>query len=248
VSNIQLIYCFTFNLTDDYILHNYKDRIIEIIKTSIQYNKKFHEIILYTDYDTYNILGNMEIQTKFVDTSNFKLSDDFKLYLHPLLSKNQILIDFDIFLKKPLLLNHDTDIILEQYEDSKFFYRYERALSQISKYKIHDRFKNIKINKELMANIGILKINNSELWNSYIKMYFNFRDYFLIEADKNENLIKYSALFGQYTLSNILLNGNYDVYISNQNKNNKYIHLNTYGKYMRPLSELLKPIRETSIL
>ena len=248
MSTTELVYCFTFNLTEDYILDLYKDRIIEIIKTSIEYNKKFHKIILYTDYYTHSILGNIGVETKFVDTENFKISDDFKLYLHPLLTENQVLFDFDIFLKKPLLLNHDSDIILEQYEDSKFFYRYERTLNQLSKYKICDKFKNIKINKELMANIGILKINNNKLWNTYIEMYLTYRNEFLMEVDKNESLIKYSAMFGQYTLSSILLNENYNIYISSKNKNNKYIHLNTYGKYTSPLFELLKPIRETSIL
>lgn len=248
MSNIELIYCFTFKLTEDYIFESYKDRIIEIIKTSINYNKKFHKIILYTDSYTHNILGNIGIETKLVDTSNFKISDDFKLHLHPIISKNQILIDFDIFLKTPLIINQNSDIILEQYEDSKFFYRYERTLNQLLNYKIYDKFKNIKVDKELMANIGILKINNSDLWNRYTEIYYTFRNQFLMEVNKNESLIKYSAMFGQYTLSSILLNSNYDIYISNKNKDNKYIHLNTYGKYMSPLSELLKPIRENSIL
>jgi len=248
MSNIELVYCFTFNLTEDYIFKSYKDRIIEIIKTSIQYNKKFHDIILYTDFYTYNIMGYSGAETRFVDTSNFRMSDDFKLHLHPMLSENQILIDFDIFLKKPLIVNKGSDIILEQYEDSKFFYRYDRTINQLLNYKIYDKFKNIKVDKELMANIGILKINNPDLWNQYTKMYYTFRNHFIIEVGQNESLIKYSAMFGQYTLSSILLNSNYDIYISNKNKDNKYIHLNTYGKYMSPLTELLKPIRQNSIL
>lgn len=246
-NNIELIYCFTFRLTEDFIFKNYLNQIVEIIKTSIEYNKKFHKIIFYTDYYTHDILGNLEIETLFVDTSDFRLSDDFKLYIHSNLSETQVLIDFDIFLKKPLLLNKDSDIILEQYEDSKFFYRYERTLNELLDYKIYDKFKNMKVDRKFISNIGILKINNKELWSKYTELYYSIRKDFLMEVG-DESLIKYSAMFGQYTLSSILLNSNYDIYISNKNKDNKYIHLNTYGKYMSPLSELLKPIRENSIL
>ena len=137
---------------------------------------------------------------------------------------------------------------MEQYEDSNFFYRYERTLKQLLNYKIYDKIKNIKVNKELMTNIGILKINNTDLWTQYTEMYYTLRNEFLAEVAETDSLVKYSAVFGQYTLSSILLNSNYDIYISNKNKDNKYIHLNTYGKYMSPLTELLKPIRQNSIL
>jgi len=211
MSNIELVYCFTFNLTEDYIFKSYKDRIIEIIKTSIEYNKKFHNIIFYTDVYTRDILGYLDVEMKFIDTTNFKISDDFKLHLHPSLSKNQILFDFDIFLKKPLLLNQDSDIILEQYEDSNFFYRYERTLKQLLNYKIYDKIKNIKVNKELMTNIGILKINNTDLWTQYTEMYYTLRNEFLAEVAETDSLVKYSAVFGQYTLSSILLNSKYNI-------------------------------------
>ena len=95
--NLKLIYCFTFNLTEPHIFNRYKNQILNVLNTSIEYNKRFHEVVLYTDSYTKSFL-NENIQVLLTDTSSYKFYDDFKLDIHSKLKENEILIDFDVSL------------------------------------------------------------------------------------------------------------------------------------------------------
>ena len=238
---LTLVYCFTFKLTEPEILVKYKQKIIEILNTSITFSKRFHSVVLYTDYETLDSVKGLDVEIRLVNSKDFIFTDDFKLSLHPNLLPNEILIDFDVFLESELRIDSSKDLVLEKYEDPKYFYRYERTLNQLSSYKIIDDFTNLIISKDQMPNIGILKVYNESFWEKYIILYHHFRSTLLLQLTPEDNPIKYSAMLGQYTLNSLLLVEKPSLFICNKN-NNSYLHINSYEKYLRPLNELIGPI------
>lgn len=243
--NLKLIYCFTFNLTEPHIFNRYKNQILNVLNTSIEYNKRFHEIVLYTDSYTKSFL-NENIQIILTDTSSYKFYDDFKLDIHSKLKENEILIDFDVFLNSPLSINFSDDIIIDKYEDVKYFYRYERSLRQLEQYSVVNKFKSLEVRKDQMPNIGIFKINSIELWEKYLSTYLEFRKELLNELKVEDNPVKYSAMLGQYTLNNLLLHYSPTIFFTGNSNN--YVHLNTYEKYTTPLTELLGVFKQKQLL
>ena len=243
--NLKLIYCFTFNLTEPHIFNRYKNQILNVLNTSIEYNKRFHEVVLYTDSYTKSFL-NENIQVILTDTSSYKFYDDFKLDIHSKLKENEILIDFDVFLNSPLSINFSDDIIIDKYEDVKYFYRYERSLRQLEQYSVVNKFKSLNIRKDQMPNIGIFKINSTKLWKKYLSTYLEFRKELLSELKTKDNPVKYSAMLGQYTLNNLLLQYSPTIFFTGNSNN--YVHLNTYEKYTTPLTELLGVFKQKQLL
>ena len=243
--NLKLIYCFTFNLTEPHIFNRYKNQILNVLNTSIEYNKRFHEVVLYTDSYTKSFL-NENIQVILTDTSSYKFYDDFKLDIHSKLKENEILIDFDVFLNSPLSINFSDDIIIDKYEDVKYFYRYERSLRQLEQYSVVNKFKSLNIRKDQMPNIGIFKINSTKLWKKYLSTYLEFRKELLSELKTKDNPVKYSAMLGQYTLNNLLLQYSPTIFFTSNTNN--YVHLNTYEKCTTPLTELLGVFKQKQLL
>jgi hypothetical protein len=248
MNELELVYCFTFKLTEPGIFKKYKKEVVNVIKTSIEYNKRFHKIYFYLDEYTKDILGDLQAECIITDTSNFRFSDDFKLCLHPLLTPNQVMIDFDIFLNKPLVIDNSYDIILDRYEPYRYFYRYERTISKLLPGVFKSYLLTLQLNKKQMPNIGILKVNNKELWELYISEYQKQRRHLLQSYNTSDCLVEFSPLLGQYLLNTILLNSNYQVFLSNDLTTNEYLHLNTYEKYFVPLDRLLRKLKYKNII
>ena len=97
-----------------------------------------------------------------------------------------------------------------------------------------------------MPNIGIFKINSTKLWKKYLSTYLEFRKELLSELKTKDNPVKYSAMLGQYTLNNLLLQYSPTIFFTGNSNN--YVHLNTYEKYTTPLTELLGVFKQKQLL
>lgn len=241
---MELIYCFSIYLLKD---KNSLDNILKIFERSVQYNKRFHPISIFTDKKSLSYLKDFNVNINLFNFKKFRFLDDIKLQILPLLNNNQILIDIDIFLYKRLDIQNKKDIVVEKVQSiNKPWYVEELNLA---KDYMFINYLDVEKNTEI-GNIGILKINNKKLLEEYIEKYNK-----VTESAKLESIPpfpRFSILFGQLLLQNIIDKNNYSQEVCENNKKNSYLHLGGSDKYNNTLRILKRyapypPVEITAI-
>ena len=157
-----LVYCFTKKLSK--LAEGEQDKnfniILDCLKKSVQLNSKFHKLKLYTDDFTYDLVKDLNIETKVIDYSRFRFIDDIKIQTLPLLEENEVLIDPDIFLYKKLDVKENYDLILERKDSiNTWWYNDERTLAEPFNF---SKLLNFVSNSGTVGNIGIMKFFNKK--------------------------------------------------------------------------------------
>jgi hypothetical protein len=223
---INLVYCFSKLLSTD---EKSFDIILHSLKKSISLNQKFHKLKLYTDTYTYKFVKNIDIEIEIINYLPFRFLDDIKIQTLPLLEKNDVLIDPDVFLYEKLKVDSDCDIFLERPEKITANW-YIRNYNQSLPFKF-SKMIYLQSKSGDVGNIGIIKFYNIEFMNEYISHYN------LIKKTAEEELTKLppfpslSILIGQLGLQNLIDEKNYKVKYAKFTKGNKYIHLSGEQKY-----------------
>jgi hypothetical protein len=200
---------------------------LELLNKSIKFAKRYHKVKLYTDDVTLPIVSNIDVDIVLVDTTGFRFIDDFKVYLLSHISDDEVLVDVDLFLYKPLYLKDGCDIWVDFKDNSSNeWYR------DYVKYCVDNGICNILpdfIQSSMsIPNIGILKIDNPNLKLDYIHSYNKIRDWFFTLDDTPD--IGLSIILGQYLLGLLLKDGKYKVSYCYRNSND-YIHLSGPVKF-----------------
>lgn len=124
-----------------------------------------------------------DVIDEYVDISNkeFILTDDLKLYIHSNEDLDCITIDGDIILETKLNLPTDCDMIYEikGVVKSKSLSKFEHYLNIFKDYDIESNIEYFKYGVHYACSVGILKFNNEDTKNLFIKSYYTFREYFL---------------------------------------------------------------------
>ena len=246
---MKLICPFTFSVSEFNLVEPRLERVKFLMRKFYSLNSKFHKIKLVTDIKSHTILDFIKFdEVEYIDTEFFNYVDDFKIYLLQRLQKEEIIIDFDVYLQKPLIIDLNYDLVIERYE--------ERSAEKVYKALINDcrvvfdksYFNKIR-NLDKVPNIGILKINNSELLKKYTTLYtkmsIQFRDKATIQ-DVPYN--QYSVLFGQLLLRKILNEESYSSYSCKENTLNKYIHFSGNNKFLMNQVDIERILYKTEIL
>jgi hypothetical protein len=221
---LELVYCFSKQLSvnDD----NF-NKILYCLNRSVECNAKFHDIKIYTDEYTYRYLKNINANVEVFEYPNFRFLDDIKIDTLQLLKENQILVDPDVFLFKELIIEVDCDLILERPENiSDPWYKKDYKDSKKFKFSNHLNFSSKTGN---VGNIGIIKFINPIFLNLFINKYKMITN--LANNEELPPFPKFSILFGQLLLQNMIDLYDYNVKYVKENKKNKYIHLAGENKY-----------------
>jgi hypothetical protein len=225
MNNWVLVYCFSKELSLNDI---HFEQMLEFLKKSIEFNSRFHKTKIYTDDITYEFIKNIGSDIIILNYTKFKFLDDIKIQTLPILAENEILVDIDIFLYKKLTIDTAYDLVLEHrdritsnwyvndYKDSNPF-KFSKYITLYSK-------------SGTVGNIGIMKFLNKSFLNRYIEKYNMITDIAKEESDKLPSFPRFSILFGQVLLQNLIDEMDYRIYYTNDNKNNHYVHLAGEGK------------------
>lgn len=195
----------------DTIIYTYKkiNKESEVIQKnwitkSIESAQKLnYKTILYTNDKNFSIGLNID-ESIFVEDNSI-LWDSLKIkVLEDNKNKNYFLSDSDVIFKNKIPFDSNIDIYFDGYE-----LNWHNGYKQVVNYtKEHNLFKNtdFKLRGSIpVFNIGILKINNDTLLNSYI---INWRkcesELNKIYKDLRSDLkIKFTPLISQYMLSTL---------------------------------------------
>lgn len=246
---IKLICPFTFSVSPYNLQSSRFIRTKFLLSKFYETNKRFHHIELVTDEESHKLLDYIKFDSiKYVDTSLFNYVDDFKIQLLQNLNKDEVIVDFDVYLKKPLHISTEHSIVIERYEES-FAEDIYRNLIKDSDIEFDKSYYLNILNLDKVPNIGILKINDTDLLSYYTSLYTTKSTEFKLKATTQKiNHGKYSVLFGQLLLRQIINNFNYSVFDAKSYSNNSYIHLNGDNKYDSSLEQLKKIIDEKTLL
>jgi hypothetical protein len=162
-----------------------------------------------------------------VDTTGFRFIDDFKVYLLSHISDDEVLVDVDLFLYKPLYLKDGCDIWVD-FKDNSSNGWYKDYVKYCVDNGICNILPDFVQSSMSIPNIGILKIDNPKLKLDYIHSYNKIRDWLFTLDDEPD--IGLSIILGQYLLGLLLKDGKYKVSYCHRNGND-YIHLSGPVKF-----------------
>lgn len=244
MSYLKLVYCFTKRLSQSE--ENFEN-ILYSLKKSIELASRFHDVKILTDNETLQYIDSIEVEKELLNFGYLRFLDDIKIQVLPTLKDNEILIDPDVFLFKKLYITEKCDIFVERPESIKDDW-YVTDYEYSKKFKFSKHIKLHSISGDV-TNIGILKFFNKELLSKYIERYNFVRNIALQEVDVLENFPKYSVLFGQLLLQNVIDEERYIVSYAKQNKKNEYYHLAGEQKYEKGyLNKILERKNKESII
>lgn len=193
-----------------------------------------YRVVLYTDDNT--IHHGLDIDELNLIECNSKLWDSLKIkVLETRQGLDYFLADYDVEFYTELPLSSDKDIIFDAYEDNIKIWNwaYKNTVE-----KINSRFTlpNWSSNRIPVINVGILKINNSELKQRYIKEWYK-----LEELTKNLNIDPFflTATVTQYLLTVLVKQGEYTT--ENYSETNLGIRNKFYHHFNGP--QKIKKIR-----
>lgn len=213
--------CFTKKVLSDLSkLDLYK----EMLSKSVEFAKKFYQVILYTDSETLPDLETIQVEKRLVDSSDFYFIDDFKVYLlDKVLCENSTLIDVDLFLFKPLTFQEGFDLYADYKEKSTEEW-YTQYIDILLENGVRELLPDFGSKIYFPPNIGIIKFTNLEYKRKYIDTYNLLKNWI---ANKNLNLDRgASMVLGQYTLALLNTDNKYRIYYCrNQNTSNNFLHL-----------------------
>jgi len=243
---MKLVCPFTVNAGQEDYLISTQERNILLFNSFIEKNK-YYEFLFLTDEKSFKYLGSpSNINVKFYNTSEFKFIDDFKVALLPQLTKDDLIIDFDIILYSPISIDYSFDLIIDRYEEDWAYEKvYLKLIDKIPFDDIKSYFLNIKYTG--IPNIGIFKIINEKLLADYCTEYYTLRTKFITLSETiGFNYRPYSALFSQFILMN-MKNKNSSTTFS-ANIANRYKHLNGDIKYKLNKDTLLRIINKVDMI
>lgn len=246
---MKLICPFTFNVNRYNILRSRLERIKVLLAKFYETNKIFHEIELVTDEQSHKLLSFVEFDNvRYVETESFNFVDDFKIHLLQTLKQDEIIIDYDIFLKKPLTVSNNYDLIIERYEEDFAEKIYKDLISKSEITFNKQYFLNIE-NLNNVPNIGVLRINNDNLLKEYTALYTAMSVEFKNNATAQGYAYnQYSVLFGQLLLRKILNDSRYSTFCAKEFSKNNYIHLNGENKFNFSLKHIEKMTTAASLI
>jgi len=216
-------FCFTTKIMDWSILDFYKMLVYKSIETA----KQYHKVVLYTDEESLSHFEDVTVEKRIVDTTGFLFMDDLKIHLLTIIGENEILIDTDLFLHKPLELPNGYDLYLD-YKDPTTEWHYDVPYNYFVSKGIRNAFPNIF--DEIIhhsGNIGILYFTNKTFKEKYIELYYKLREW-IIGLD---NWYEHTAVFlGQYLLGVVWYESDYKV-CPLKETDNDYTHYASYLKF-----------------
>jgi hypothetical protein len=231
---MKLIYTFTRKLN-----HTSLERTVEIYKKSYEKNSKFHQIVLYTDEKSKNLLDDTFDNIKIIETSDVLFFDDLKFKVLYHLNEDEMLCDGDLFLNKKLQISGDYDLMFDCLFDIENsvnyeFYEYYRNVSKILvDHKITDTIPFYKNNLEKVINIGLLWFKDEKIKNKFLDFYFLQKNWIIKnELEKQYNFtkdFKNSVTFSQYFLT--LFVNEYKLKSQGFRDYSDYIHYSGSVKY-----------------
>ncbi len=215
-------FCFTIKLKNSI---NSIQRYSELILKAIEYASLHHKVNFYTDAETLSYLDIQGVNIKIIDTSDFYFVDDFKVHLLPIIAEDEVLIDTDVFLFKPLYLKPGFDAYFDNIDNSRKIW-YTEHFDWLINNGIRELIPEFNTKVFNIPNIGILKIPNKDLRETYMELYYKIRKWVL---SKNPDMpLAISIILGQYLLGMVMSGYNVS-YCSNNG--NHYAHLSGPNKF-----------------
>lgn len=219
---MTIVFCFTVKFKNSI---NVIDIYKKIISKAVEYASLHHKVIFYTDEKTLPYLDIKNVEIRLIDTSDFYFIDDFKIHLLSIISEDEVIIDTDLFLFQPLYLEPGFDAYFD-YMDSSRKPWYAEHFDWFINNGIREIIPNFNIKTIKVPNIGVLKIQNKNLKEEYINLYYKVRNWVL---SKHPNIeIGISIILGQYLLG--LLINKYNINYCSHHKNH-YAHLSGPNKF-----------------
>ena len=154
------------------------------------------------DTFTFEFVKDIDIEIEIIDYTPFRFLDDIKIQTLPLLNKDEILIDPDIFLYKEIRIDSDCDIFLERPEKITARW-YIRDYNESLPFKF-SKMINFESKSGDVGNIGIIKFYNMEFMNEYISHYNLIKKTAEEEITKLPQFPSLSILIGQLGLQNLI--------------------------------------------
>ena len=220
------------------------EKYMDMIKKSVDCAKQHHDIKFYTDEETLPLLLHLNVEKTIINTDGFYFVDDFKVHLLSVVGENEILIDTDLFLFSPLKLEDGYDIYVD-FKDISTKSWYKEYTSYFVENGINDIIPNFTQTEMYVPNIGILKINNKELQNEYINIYYKAREWVL---SKDKTITRgVSIILGQYLLGLTLQYGKYSPYYC-YNAKNSYLHFSGPKKFREGILTNIRPIKRQNLV
>lgn len=241
--NWTLVYAFSKKLatTDKRF-----EQSLEIFKQSIEYNKRFHKLKIYSDKETFEYIYQFGIEIELIDFEDFIFLDDIKIKVLPKLTDNEVLIDPDVFLFSNLKLPTTYDVILDRPVNINVYWLQEQIES--SKEYEFSKLINFKPKKDLTGNIGVIKFFNKNLQELYIDFYSKVRDIAKKEKDKLPPFPSYSILLGEVGLKTVIDDTNSSFFFASEISSNKYDHVAGPRKFdFDSIKKYLSPIKNNLI-
>jgi hypothetical protein len=208
-------------------------KYIDLLERSYNHNITYNDIIIYTDKDTYPSIRHISKDIEVIDNFNPIFMDDFKVRILPLLGENQILTDFDIFLKSKLALPQGYDLYIEREGRLKENLTYHRIISHIES----EGFNVFKEDIETYCNVGFMKTHNPKLIELLLEKYYNLRNWYVNNSIREKNKVNKkrisdfvpSVIALQYQLEVIVIQNSFKKY--ELYKCNRYNHLSGESKF-----------------
>jgi hypothetical protein len=225
-NELTIVFSFIKKLSSDEThLTAYK----HIILKSVELAKLNHKnVLFYTDLETSKWLEELDVEKIIIDSSNFTYQDDMKLYLISILGQNHILVDVDLFLTKPLIIDNSYDLYVDYFDNANkkvYDLFYKEHLDKLIEGGIQKIIPDFGTDTVSIPNIGILYVKNSDMKADYIKMY-SFIKQWIIDNGLYEDVGPAASLIvGQYCLGYINKSNRYSVYYCKYNTKNHYTHL-----------------------
>lgn len=218
-----------------------------MLSRSVEFAKKFYKVILYTDNETLPDLEHIQVEKRLVDSSDFYFIDDFKVYLlEKVLHKDDVLIDVDLFLFKPLNFKEGFDLYVDYKEKSTEKW-YTEYIDILLKGGIRNILPDFGSRTYFPPNIGIIKFTNLEYKEKYIETYNKVKAWIKnegIELDRGASMV-----LGQYTLALLNSNNKYRIYYCrNQNTGNNFLHLSGPIKFEKDALKKYLPATKSKLI
>ena len=186
---MKLIYSYSTKMGN----YDDNDWILLLYKASITRSRQLgYTIKLYGCDFAYSKLK--DVIDEYVDITNeeFLLTDDLKLFIHSNEELECITIDGDIILESKLNLPTECDIIYERngVVKAKQITKFERYLNVFKDYDVKSNIEYFKYELHYACSVGILKFNNKEVKELFLKTYYKFREYFLNKIKSDNRITK----------------------------------------------------------
>lgn len=224
-NSIKFVYCFTKKLASN--KKEYKVNLT-LFKKSVELLSKHYSYRVVTDKETLKDISPFVTNYSLVDSTDFHFVDDFKIDELGKLLVNEVLIDPDVLIYKPLEYSLNEDLIFD-YIDNPSREWYTSNISKLDNTLLGDKI-NLSNTPKFIPNIGLLKINNRKLLNEYLNQYKLYRNNILKNVTSGTRGL--SIMLGQFLLGLLLFNENYSyLSIRSLNRGDVYVHLGGPQKY-----------------